>query len=71
MIITNIFVADIYKQIVTKYLKKMESCHETWDFTNSAGSSLLGIEHYPSLLLGALQEATALVAPFKGHVRRQ
>lgn len=57
---------------MTKYLQKMESCLETWDLIDSASeipdSSLLGIEHYPSLLLSALQEATALVGPFKGHV---
>ncbi|KAG0588613.1 hypothetical protein KC19_2G255900 [Ceratodon purpureus] len=70
-IVAGVAYGGYARKIVTKYLKKMESCHETWDFTDSAGSSLLGIEHYPSLLLGALQEATALVAPFKGHVRRQ
>ncbi|KAG0627559.1 hypothetical protein M758_2G210200 [Ceratodon purpureus] len=74
-IVAGVAYGGYARKIVTKYLKKMESCHETWDFTDSAfnasGSSLLGIEHYPSLLHGALQEATALVAPFKGHVRRQ
>jgi hypothetical protein len=71
-VFTAEIVAGSCKQIVTKYLQKMESCHETWDFTTSAsrtpGASLLGIERYPSLLLGALQEATALVGPFKDHV---
>lgn len=66
-------------QAVTKYLQKMKDCHETWDFTNSAfaaasaapGSPSVSIEHYPSLLLGALQEATSLVGPFKGVLPRQ
>lgn len=55
------------KQVVAKYLQKMENCRETWNFTNSTdaapGSKL---EHYPSLLLAALQDAASLVGPFKG-----
>jgi len=51
----------------------MESCHEAWLATNSASpvSPSLAIEHYPSLLLGALEEATALVGPFKDVLTRQ
>lgn len=71
-IVAGVAYGGYARKIVTKHLQKMESCHETRDFTTSAsrtpGASLLGIEHYPSLLLGALQEATALVGPFKDYV---
>lgn len=51
---------------MTKYLEKMGSCKERWTLTSSNGASQLGIEHYPTILLAALQEAFGLVGPVKG-----
>lgn len=71
-IIAGVAYGGYARKVVTKYLKKMESCHEAWKATNSASpvSPSLRIEDYPSLLLAALQEATALVSPFKGVLTR-
>ncbi len=60
---------EVWKQIVAKYLEKMEEETVTQESTESitrlGNESMKQLEHYPSLLLGALQEAVALVAGVK------
>ncbi|CAM6007198.1 unnamed protein product [Sphagnum balticum] len=57
------------RKIVAKYLEKMEEETVTKESTESitrlGNESTKQLEHYPSLLLGALQEAIALVAGVK------
>lgn len=67
VIIDMLYFVTIGK-IVSKYLAKMETCNGRCAGTASEFEAAeLRIEHYPPLLLGALQEATGLVAPLKGY----
>lgn len=54
---------------MAKYLEKMEEetviQESTESITRLGNKSTKQLEHYPSLLLGALQEAIALVAGVK------
>lgn len=56
-----------HAQVVSKYFQKMHDDHKE-DDSVSMGHRKLLLEHYPSLMIGALQEAIALVDTVK-HIR--